>query len=305
MITAPAGACTFKPRMSVGSTMKVLLTTLLLFALRADAQEIDTTQDHRAGLIAALTELKSASTDLQRESADQAIKTHLRPLLEASDAFTAGFDDVPMSRVDAPDEVFRLFTWNVPREDGTNLFEGFLLARQGSKVAVYELRDMTTSIPSPEVPELGPERWYGALYYEVIPVKKSGRTYYTLLGWKGYSKVETRKVIEVLSFKSGRPRFGAALFGKGKLKAMRKIYGYSFQATMTLRYDPVMEGILMDHLSPSRADMENQPAYYGPDMTHDAYFWQKGEWILESDIDARDLKRNGRPFNPPRREGQP
>ncbi|MEO8588126.1 MAG: hypothetical protein ABI432_02065 [Flavobacteriales bacterium] len=279
--------------------MKVFVLTSVLFVSSALAQ------DHRAALIADLGKLKSATSDAQRDSVSAGIKSHLRALLEASDAFAASFDDVPMSRVDAPDGVFRLFTWNVPRTDGTNRFEGFLLTRTGSKIAVYELRDMTASIPSAEVPELGPDRWYGALYYQVIPVQKGGRTYYTLLGWKGYSNVETRKVIEVLSFKSGKPRFGAALFGKGKIKSMRKVYGYSFQATMTLRYDPVMEGILLDHLSPSRADMVDQPAYYGPDMTHDAYFWYKNEWWFEPDIDARDPKRSYRPFNSPHREPQP
>jgi len=297
-IAAVAGR-TLGSMIRVGETMKALTLAGILFTSYVQGQ------DHRAGLIASMGELKDAISDPQRDSINARIKAHLRSLLEADDAFTATFDDVPMSRVDAPDGVFRLFTWNIPREDGSNLFEGFLLARQGNKIAVYELRDMTKGIPSPEVPELGPDRWYGALYYQVIPVKKGARTYYTLLGWKGYSKVETRKVIEVLSFKSGRPRFGAALFGKGKLKAMRKVYGFSFQATMTLRYDPVMEGILLDHLSPSRADMKDQPAYYGPDMTHDAYFWYKGEWWFEPDIDARDVKRTGRPFNPPQRQPEP
>ena len=278
---------------------------LIIFATPAAAQDADSLDVNRIGLTVRLGELKTATRDGQRDSINATIKKHLRSLLEANDAFTTAFDDVPMSRVDAPDGAFRLFTWNVPREDGSNRFEGFLLTRQGQRIAVYELRDMTLGIPSPEVPELGPERWYGALYYQVIPVKKGGRTFYTLLGWKGYSLVETRKVIEVLSFKSGKPRFGAPLFGKGKIKAMRKIYGFSFQATMTMRYDASMEGILMDHLSPSRADMVGQPAYYGPDMTHDAYFWYKNEWWFEPDIDARDPSHRFRPFNSPRREEHP
>jgi hypothetical protein len=75
---------------------------------------------------------------------------------------------------------------------------------------------MTLRSPHPRCRNWAPERWYGALYYEVIPVKKGGRTLYTLLGWKGYSKAETRKVIEMLSFKGGKPRFGAPVFGKGR-----------------------------------------------------------------------------------------
>jgi len=233
-----------------------------------------------------LKQLPTAS-DKQQDSLNGAIKADLRQLLEQPDVWTASFTDLPMTRVDAPDGAFRFFTWNLPRNDGRHEFEGFLLARTSNGQVLYELRDMTAKITSPEVPELGPDRWYGALYYEVIPVKKGGRTYYTLLGWKGYSKAETRKVIETLSFKGGKPRFGAPLFGSGKLKAMRKVFGYAFQASMTLRYDPSMEAIIMDHLSPSRPDLKDNWAFYGPDMTHDGYFWHKGEWWFGPEIDLR------------------
>lgn len=227
------------------------------------------------------------ATDLLQDSLNLAIKAGLRTLLEQDGALTAPFATLRMTRVDAPDGAFRIFTWNLPRADGHHDFEGFLLVRTPKGQALYELRDQTARIPSPEVPELGPDRWYGALYYEVIPVQKGGRTIYTLLGWKGHSKAETRKVIEILTFKSDRPRFGAPLFGKGKLRSMRKVYGYAFDATMTLRYDANLEAIVMDHLSPSRPDLKDNWAFYGPDMTHDGYFWHKGEWWFGPEIDLR------------------
>lgn len=237
--------------------------------------------------IGALLKLLPTATDVRQDSLNKAIKAELRTLLDREDAFSIPFTELPMTRVDAPDGMFRLFTWNLPRSDGHHDFEGFLLSRTGRGRTLHELRDMTARIPTPEVPVLGPERWYGALYYEVVPVKKGGQTCYTLLGWKGHSKAETRKVIEVLSFKGGSPRFGAPLFGKGKLKPMRRVFGYAFNATMTLRYDPALEAIIMDHLSPLRPDLKDQWAFYGPDMTHDGYFWHKGEWWFGPEIDLR------------------
>lgn len=257
---------------------------LLVFVLGHHA--VRAQADTKARIGANLNRLTKA-TDLLQDSINVAIKADLRMLLDKDDALAANFDDLQMTRVDAPDGAFRLFSWNLPRSAGHHDFEGFLLVRTANGQALYELRDMTAKIPSPEVPELGPDRWYGALYYEVIPVKKGGRTLYTLLGWKGYSKAETRKVIEILSFKGGKPRFGAPLFGKGKLKSMRKVYGYAFNTTMTLRYDPSLEAIIMDHLSPSRKDLEGNWAFYGPDMTHDGYFWHKGEWWFGPEIDLR------------------
>lgn len=248
-----------------------------------------------------LKTISGTSIDAQQDSLSGLVALDLRSLLDREGALTDPFADLPMTRVDAPDGAFRLFTWNLPRADGSHLYQGMLLVRTSKGQALYELRDMTPKIPSPEVPELGPDRWYGALYYEVVPVKKGSRTLYTLLGWKGYSRAETRKVIEVLSFKGGKPRFGAPVFGTGKFKPMRKVYSYAYEATMTLRYDANMEGIIMDHLSPSRADMVGQPAFYGPDMTHDAYFWHKGEWWFGPQIDLRDPGKNVKPFRAPTR----
>lgn len=268
---------------------RILLPVLFAgVGLSLSAQQVE-----RARLVVNLKALGTAPNDAYQDSLNKVIKADLRTLLDADNGLTVRFDSIPITRVDATDGAFRLCTWNLPRADGSQQYEGFLVQRTERGQTLFELRDMTPKIPSPEVPELGPDKWYGALYYDVVPVKKGSTTYYTLLGWKGYSRSQTQKVIEILSFKNGKPRFGAPLFGKGKLKAMRKVFGFSAQATMTLRYDKNMEGILLDHLSPSRADMEGQREYYGPDMTQDAYFWHKGEWWYGPDMDTRDLQKGG------------
>ncbi len=257
-------------------------------------------QDDSTGpLVALLKSLTAQSSDADRDSLNALVKGELRVLLAQDDAMTRSFEGVPLSRVDAPDGSFRLFTWNVARNDGSHHYEGFLLHDISKGNVLHELNDATASITSPEVPELGPERWYGALYYQVVPVKKGAKTYYTLLGWKGQSAVETRKVIEVLHFKGKQPRFGAPLFGSGKLKANRKVYGYAFQASMMLRHDVGQGMIVMDHLSPQRQDMTGQWAFYGPDLSYDAYIWDKDHWRLEQDIDARERQKDTRPFKAP------
>lgn len=260
--------------------------------------------DRIASLNETVKALASAEKDPVRDSLNAVLKSGLRDLLSTEDAATLPLADLRLSRVDAPDGKFRLITWNVPRSDGSHLYEGLLLVVDRSKKRSYELKDATAAIASPEVPELGPDRWYGALYYEVVPVKKGGKTYYTLLGWKGFDRIETQKVIEVLHFKGSAPRFGAPLFGSGKLKKNRQVFRYSFQASMTLRHQPEF-GIILDHLSPSRADLEGQWAFYGPDMSFDAYVWEKGQWQFQRDIDARDRSRSDKPFNAPPPDPKP
>ena len=271
------------------------LALILFLAARICAAQ----SDPKAEVIARAKELAATESQLARESASERLKSALRSLLEQPAGLTIALDELPLSRVEAPDGSFRLITWNFPLDDGSHRYEGFLLARSGKLTTLFELRDQTASISNPELAELGPDRWYGALYYQVVPVKKGGRTWYTLLGWKGHSATETRKVIDVLSFRGGKPRFGAPLFGRGKLKEHRKLFAYSFQLSMMLHYDQEQERIVLDHLSPMRADLAGKGALMGPDMSFDAFVWDKGQWRFERDIDLRDPKRDGKPFNAP------
>lgn len=246
------------------------------------------TPDH-ASLIVCLKALGDAGTDAARDSLSERVRKDLRAILDRDDAFAADLSDLPMSRVDAPDGKFRLFSWNIPYDNGTNRYEGFLLVRDKDHHALYELRDMTEKIQAPATKKLGPDNWYGALYYAVIPPQDKKAGFYTLLGWKGYSNVETRKVIEVLSFKGTVPTFGGMVFSEGKVRQLRKIYGFSAQSTMSLKWDAANKAIVLDHLSPMRPEFADQPALLGPDLSFDAYVWYKGKWSYLRDVDARNM----------------
>ncbi|MBL0126715.1 MAG: hypothetical protein IPP83_04490 [Flavobacteriales bacterium] len=291
-----------RPRTDRSSrSVEVIVRTLLTLLLFSGSVHL-VAQDRVQIAFGHVKALINAKTDAQRDSVNELLKATLRVVLDAPDGMTVNLDDLPLSRVDAPDGRFRLITWNIPRENGTYRYEGFVLGQAGRKSSLFELRDMTSGIPSPELAELGPDRWFGALYYQVIPAKKGGRTYYTLLGWKGQSNSETQKVIEVLSFRGDKPRFGAPVFGGGKLKQYRRTFAFAYQSTMMLHYEAEQQRIVLDHLAAARADMEGKPAFMGPDMSFDAFVWNKGEWTYQRDIDLRDPKRDGRPFNAPPKE---
>jgi len=270
--------------------------------MREAVQRLEQNSTEGHSLISArLKALGAAKRDSQSDSISAMIKADLRKVLDADDAFNASFDDIPMSRVDAPDGKFRLFTWNVSHSNGTFLFEGFLLVKDKKRRVLYELRDMTEKIPTPALPQLTPENWYGALYYTVVPMKKGAKTYYTLLGWKGFTNVETRKVIEVLSFKGAVPAFGAPLFGEGRVKRMREVFGYSFQTTMSVKWDQPNMRIVLDHLGPMKPEFAGQAAFMGPDLSYDAYVWNRDHWEFQRDIDAREDGKS-KPWNKPPKE---
>nr|MBP6697682.1 hypothetical protein [Flavobacteriales bacterium] len=300
----------------VRSMMRTCLFLLVVaLAPPARAQDALGSDGGNATLTAHMRALAQATSPEEQDRASESVKTILRKMLEADDAFTHTFAGVPLSRVDAADSKFRLFTWNLPRPDGSHSFEGLLLVQDRKRRVVYELRDMTEKITSPELPELGADNWYGALYYDVVAVTKGGKIYYTLLGWKGFSRTETRKVIEVLSFRGSEPRFGAGLFATppavdapsrpaaSKIKPNRRVFGYSFQVSMSLKLDPSEQRIVFDHLSPTKPELAGQPAFNGPDLSYDAYRWEKGQWLFQRDVDARDLDMT-KPWNAPPKDGR-
>lgn len=249
----------------------------------------------------ALERLAHATTDVQRDSASQDLDRLLRSLLDRDDAMTMGLTGLRMSRVDAPDGRFRLLTWNVPREDGTHHYEGLLLVQEKRRRVLHALQDRTRTIEQPEQRSLGADMWYGALYYQVLPTRKGGRTWYTLLGWKGHSAVETRKVIDVLVFKGAVPQFGAPLFGEGRVRRQRRVFAFGSQSSMSLKWDEAGRRIVMDHLSPTKPEFEGQGAFMGPDLSYDAYVWDKDHWRFERDVDVRQMDLD-KPWNRPPRE---
>lgn len=94
-------------------------------------------------------------------------------------------------------------------------------------------------------------------------MKKGSKRWYTLLGWKGQSDVELGKVMKVLSFKGAIPAVGRSLFGEGQVERQGEVFAYSFQSSMSLKWNRAST-IIFDHLSPMKPEFTGQPASSGP-----------------------------------------
>lgn len=273
-----------------------LLLLLLLPLGRLHAQSVS---DVLPGLTADVKAFGAARTDGARDSISQLIGAGVDALLHANDVFKADLQHLPLSRVDAPDGKFRLITWNIPYSNGTHTYEGRLLVQEADRRVVYHLKEGDPQAGIPLTRKLGTSDWFGALYYTVIPCKVGKRTYYTLLGWKGHDKLETRKVIDVLSFPKEVPTFGADLFDDGRAKHTRKVFGYNAQGSMSLRYEPQNAAIVFNHLAPIQQEFASKPELLGADLSFDAYVWHKQEWHLLRDVDARNMDRERPSKRPP------
>lgn len=231
----------------------------------------------------------------------------LRQALEMEGAFDYPFDSLNfIGRLDAPDKAFRIFNWNIPMNDGTHKYYGFILVDQDkiggkkkkaglknkNRYVLYTLTDQSDFIRNPELAQLNCDKWFGCLYYKIILNSHKGKNYYTLLGWDGNNPMTWKKIIDVLTFgKDGQPIFGEEMmFQINKLSKRRVIFEFKAELVMTLKYEEKDKRIVCDVLAPEVRGAEGMKQFYVNTGAYDAYVFKKGKWIYKPDQDIRNKK---------------
>lgn len=216
--------------------------------------------------------------------------------LKQKGSFAYPFDSLAntVSILKSEDNKFRIFTWFVMSDDGSFRFYGALQMNNPDQLELYPFTDIFAKMESVEDSTLTPKKWYGAVYYSLVPVNATAdnKPYYILLGWKGSSHQSTKKVIDVLSFDNGKPIFGLPVFAEkeddSKIKK-RVVFSYTSEVSMLLRYVKEKGIIVFDHLVPPNDKLKNTPSLYGPDLTYDAYKFKKGKWYIQDNVDLKNL----------------
>lgn len=235
----------------------------------------------------------AASNDQDRIIANSKFIKTLVAALKIPASFSYPFDSLKrISVLRSPDNNLRIFSWYLPTEDGTYRFFGSIqIATRDGKLKMYPLIDGTNNIK--DINQLtGNKNWYGARYYEIIPVTMSGRTpYYILIGWKGNNAKTSKKVIDILSFdKAGDPVFGKAIFDglKGSAPKNRIVFEYNKLNSMTLTLDKSVGMIVFDHLAPFTPDLEGNFEFYAADLSFDAYKLIGGRLKLVENVELKN-----------------
>jgi len=233
--------------------------------------------------------LSSNDADREKIRISESIVTLFEEALQTEGSFVHSFDTLKhIGQLVSPDGKLKIYTWNIPYSNGTHEYFGFIhiYDKDNGYRKIYRLHDNSDSIAESEFVELTPQKWFGALYYEILVNKTKEKTFYTLLGFDFNDFFTSKKLIEVLSFKNDTvPVFGASIFNTGNPGIKRMVFEYSSRAVMNLKYDARHDMIILDHLSPSRPSYEGKYRFYGPDMSFDALKWNNGMWNLISDID--------------------
>jgi hypothetical protein len=260
--------------------LRIFLPLLLLlssFALSAQSTEI--AEWERKAQEAAHSMLHSR-TLAARDSSQTKLKEYLVAIFKSPEAFRYEFPALrSVSCLLAPDRAFRLFTWQLFVDDRTYRYGGYVLLPNGK---FFELNDAAKDMRSPENLATGPDRWYGALYYNILPFEHNGKMAYALLGYNAHSFFSRRKIFEVMTFSlSNKPLFGApvieAKYADGKKRLVKRyLMEYSAEVAVRLNWDKELGMIVFDHLILNGSSPDGPLNF--PDGSYSAFKLHKGRW---------------------------
>lgn len=232
----------------------------------------------------------SANTDELRVKYNDSLVEEMHQYFTDASSFDQEFTLKSAAVINSSDKKVRLINWNLPFENGTHQYFGFVQYNDKSGYKYFQLIDISDSIAISENKTYTSNAWPGALYYELISVKKRKNSYYVLLGWDGNDRLTTKKVIDCMYFSKGKLLFGADIFKLEKGFKKRMVFEYSAEYTITLRYEEENKTIVFEHLDCEDPKFKGSYEYYGPDGSYDALIIKKGKLNYEPYYDARNDK---------------
>lgn len=234
-----------------------------------------------------LLKFRQASTAEQMDAQNETFKDEFKAFLSLPGAFDYKFKHLEsVAILDSPDEKIRIINWNIEYPDMSYAYGGFILIKSNKKTRIVELVDTLDAYDSKPKGTVDYSKWYGALYYKIVPFENGSKTEYLLLGWDGGTTGSNFKIMDVLVLGKRSVRFGSPVFISNNNLDKRIVFEYSNQAVMNVRFEEKYGRIVMDHLSPEAPSLEGLYSYYVPDLSYDSYAYNGAYWVLTEDIIA-------------------
>lgn len=195
------------------------------------------------------------------------------------------------------DSSFRIFTWQLKVNDADYRYYG-AIQWNTTDLKLVPLADRSMVLENPTYLTTTPDKWYGALYYNIKPfISGKGEKMYLLFGYDAFDVNDHRKIIDVMTITNGQVRFGAPVFvtDKSTSKA-RIIYEYSADANVKVNFDENHDMIVCDHLQQIQGILPGQGKTMVPDGSYEGYKLEKGYWKYISDVFDSGNSKNQRAF---------
>jgi hypothetical protein len=233
-------------------------------------------------------EIVNAPEANQRFRADSFFIRMFVRSLKIPNSFYYPFDSLQtISKLYAPDSSFRIFTWQIKKDEYVYFQRGAIQMRtEDGSLKLFPLHDFSNFTAKPADSVRNPNNWIGAIYYRIIQKKFNGKNIYTLLGFDDFTINSNKKWMEVLTFnEQGQPVFGGPYFsfkndsaGANKKQVMRFFIEYKKEAVTSFNYDTTLKMIIYDHLI-SESDEPDRKETFVPDGDYEGFTWQDGQWL--------------------------
>lgn len=253
-----------------------------------DAGALQTFQRYEDSLLLTADSMYTAALPEMRQDFALAFIRQLKNALSHPNSYSYGFDSLGkiINILSSPDGAFRMFNWATAPTELTRRYYG-AIQLPGEGLKLFGLVDYSGEIgKAAEDTILTGGRWYGALYYRIMPLEGMPGAY-TLFGLNSASAVSNKKVLDVLTLTPQGPRFGAPIFGirsqatQGRIA--RFILEYKKEVQAGMNWDERLNAIYFDRLMSPSGD-EGRKYTFVPSGQYDGFRWNGSEWTLVKDV---------------------
>jgi hypothetical protein len=260
----------------------------------ADIRQLEKKEDSLKLFSRAMVFGKTAA---DRFRADSNFVRILVRALKTPNSFYYPLDSVAVSKLYSPDSTFRIFTWQLMKDEYVYLQKGAIQMRTSDgSLKLFPLFDVSMFSANPSDSVRSRNNWVGAIYYRIILKTYNNKKYYTLLGFDDFSPNSNKKWMEVLTFNDrGEPVFGGPFISYKQDSAVKpKVLSrfniqYKKEAKTFFNYDPELDLIVFDHLISESQEPDRRETYI-PDGDFEGFKWQNGQWVHQEKIFNFQLK---------------
>ncbi len=190
------------------------------------------------------------------------------------------------------DKKLEVFSWRI--EDPKILDKGQYfcyinaLRKKSNRITEYKHSLKQVLDHKLEHKTVSPFRWYGAYYFDMIQVKHKKSTQYVLLGVDKSNPMLSKKVIEVCVLKkNGEARLGKDYFHKAKRFFKRQVFLYNPSSYFAIHFQKEQNRLVFNHLTPEFDFAQGQYQFYIPDLSFDAFDFDKGKWMYKEAVEFK------------------
>ncbi len=278
----------------------LLFFTLLLLSQLLSAQAAPLSEKEEAAMAEIENNMAALVATVYRDSSETARFAACHDLikqlvfsLDRPNSFSYPFSNLPGVSIQYPqDRSFRIFTWelNVNRDEYRHY--GAIQFNE-RELKLLPLLDRSEEwLENPENAIVGADNWLGyAVYHIMEGGLYEGRPYYFVFGFDSYEAYRRRKILDILRFDaSGMPVFGLPIFEtyteSGLLLAdrARMIFTYGAEASIALRNDPELGGIVFENLIMVPGNYGEGPVAMPDGSYHFLKQGEDGMWREEEQI---------------------